>query len=522
MPEKNRGCVYLVGAGPGDAGLLTIKGERLLREADVVIYDQLANSSFLDLAGREAVLIDVGKRAGCHTLPQAEINALLREEAEKGKRVVRLKGGDPFIFGRGGEEAQYLASHGVRFEVVPGVTSAASVPAYAGIPVTHREETATVTFITGHEAKAEVSRIPWGQLATMQGTLVFLMGLSNLPLIAKKLIENGAPESLPAAVISHGTRGDQRTVTGSLRDITERVRETGMQTPALIVVGTVVNLRDSLQWFENKPLFGKRVMVTREVSQAKEFADRLSGEGAIPYVLPLIRLEKRAQDIEQLRRRIAEGLDTDWIVFTSSNGVRVFMDTLWEAGCDVRVLGNIKLGAIGEKTREALESFGLRADCVPGEYRAESLAESLLACMDGPSRVLLARAYSARPILAEMLRDGGCTVEEISLYDTLTERDSRDALREALRETEFVTFCSASAADAFFEMISEEEFRTLREATDGRERIKLVAIGPVTAHALQKNGVQADITPHVYTTEHMALEIGNWKEKEEHREGENT
>ena len=512
MPEERRGCVYLVGAGPGDAELLTIKGERLLREADVVVYDQLANPCFLSLAGGNAKLIDVGKHAGHHTLPQDEINALLKEEAEKGNRVVRLKGGDPFIFGRGGEEAQYLVEHGIRFEVVPGVTSAASVPAYAGIPVTHRDETATVTFITGHEAKTDESRIPWTQLATMQGTLVFLMGLSNLPLIAPKLMENGAPESMPVAVISHGTRGDQKTVTGSLRDITEQVSEAGVQTPALIVVGTVVNLRDRLQWFENKPLFGKRVLVTREASQAKEFADMLSKEGAIPYVLPLIRMEEQAQEIEKLRRRMQEGPDTDWIVFTSSNGVRVFMDTLWEAGCDVRVLGNVKLAAIGEKTEAALENYGLKADCVPEEYRAEALAESLLACMESPSRVLLARAYRARPVLADMLREAGCTVEEIPLYDTLTNEDARGPLREVLRETEFVTFCSASAVDAFFEMIPEEEFRALREAGQDRGRIKLVAIGPVTAQAMQRNGVAADIIPTTYTTEHMTREIGNWKE----------
>ena len=511
MGVFNDACVYLIGAGPGDAELLTLKGARLIAEADVIVYDQLANAQLLHLAGENARLIDVGKHAGNHTLPQDEINALLVREAQRAKTIVRLKGGDPFIFGRGGEEAQYLREHGVAFEVVPGVTSAAAVPAYAGIPVTHRDETATVTFITGHEAREEESRIPWDQLSAMNGTLVFLMGLGNLPKIADNLMKHGASKDLPVAVISHGTKGDQVTVTGTLLDITERVKERGVTTPALIVTGSVVHLREELKWFEDKPLFGRRVLVTREASQAAAFAKELEKAGAEVQVTPLIRLEKQTQGIERLRQKIADGLDADWIVFTSSNGVEIFMETLLKTERDVRILGDVKIAAIGEKTEETLRRYGLRADCVPGEYRAEALARELTARLSPASNVLLARAYRARPVLADMLREAGHTVEDVSLYDTLTEEASAAPLNDWMEEGGFLTFCSTSAVDAFFELLPGEKVPALKEGRDTRQKVKIVAIGPVTERALAEHGLKADIVPAVYTTAHMTEAIGKWE-----------
>ena len=503
MSEQKTATVYLIGAGPGDPELLTLKGKRLIEAADVIVYDQLANARFLQMARPDARLINVGKHAGNHTLPQDEINKVLVREAGSADIVVRLKGGDPFIFGRGGEEAQFLKAHGVAFEVVPGVTSAASVPAYAGIPVTHRDETATVTFITGHEAKEDASRIPWSQLAQMNGTLVFLMGLSNLPRIAQKLTDHGAESTLPVAVISHGTRGDQVTVTGTLKDIAERVQKAQVKTPALIVVGSVVGLREELQWFEKRPLFGKRILVTREQSQATEFADTLAAAGAVPYVCPLIRLEPVETELARLKEMLTEDFNADWLVFTSSNGVKVFMDTLFAAGGDVRRLGNVKLAAIGEKTCEALRSFGLNADCVPGEYKAEALAESLLPMLKEASRVVLARAYQGRPILAEMLREAGHTVEEISLYDTLPNDAILSELKEALKETDYVTLASASAADALARLLTKEGLQALQKGDGEKPGVRFATIGPVTAAALKKHGVEPDIQPSVYTTQHM-------------------
>lgn len=511
MSVSKDACVYLVGAGPGDAELLTLKGKRLIEEADVIVYDQLANARLLELARQDVRLVNVGKHAGNHTLPQDEINALLVREASEAKTIVRLKGGDPFIFGRGGEEAQYLREHGVRFEVVPGVTSAAAVPAYAGIPVTHRDETATVTFITGHEAKEDISRIPWDALAGMKGTLVFLMGLGNLPKIAESLIRHGASKALPAAVISHGTKTDQVTVTGTLTDIAQRVRERGVKTPALIVVGSVVNLRDELKWFEDKPLYGRRILVTRERSQAAAFASELEKAGAVAQVTPLIRLEKKTAEIQRLQKRMTDGLNTDWIVFTSSNGVEIFMEALLETERDVRVLGDVKIAAIGEKTAEALGSFGLRADCVPGEYRGEALARELIPRLSPASNVLLARAYRARPVLADMLREAGHAVEEVSLYDTLAEETSAAPLKDWIEEGGFLTFCSSSAVEAFFELLPKETVHALKEDQGARQKIKIVAIGPVTERTLNEHGLQADIVPAVYTTAHMTEAIGKWK-----------
>lgn len=512
MSVSKDACVYLVGAGPGDAELLTLKGKRLIEEADVIVYDQLANARLLELARQEARLVNVGKHAGNHTLPQDEINALLVREASEAKTIVRLKGGDPFIFGRGGEEAQYLREHGVRFEVVPGVTSAAAVPAYAGIPVTHRDETATVTFITGHEAKEDISRIPWDALVATKGTLVFLMGLSNLERIVETLMAHGADTTLPVAVISHGTKGDQVTVEGTLFDIAKRVRERGVKTPALIVVGSVADLRGELKWFEDKPLYGRRILVTRERSQAAAFASELEKAGAVAQVTPLIRLEKKAAEIQRLQKRMTDGLNTDWIVFTSSNGVEIFMEALLETERDVRIFQDVRIAAIGEKTKDALARYGLRADCVPSEYRAETLAGELLTRLTPASKVLLARAYSGRPVLAELLREAGHTVEEVSLYDTLTEQASKEALNAWMEEGGVLTLCSTSAVEAFFELASDEALRAMKEDATARKKVTIAAIGPVTERALLEHGMEADIVPCVYTTEHMIEAIGKEKQ----------
>ncbi|HBF35351.1 TPA: uroporphyrinogen-III C-methyltransferase, partial [Candidatus Sumerlaeota bacterium] len=445
-PQKHPGFVSLVGAGPGDPGLITQRGLERIRQAEVIVVDHLAHPRLLQEAPTNCEIIYAGKQAGEHTLPQEKINALLVEKCQAGKHVVRLKGGDPFVFGRGGEEALALHEAGCAFEIVPGVTAGVAASAYAGIPVTHRGIASAVTFITGHEDPTkEDSAINWPALAQGNGTLVFYMGVRNLPLIAQRLIENGRPAETPVALIGWGTYPRQQTITGTLENIAQRAA--GLQPPALIVVGEVVALREQLNWFEQRPLFGKRVVVTRSRAQAGELSRRLETLGADVIEFPVIRIEP-PKNPKPLRLAVRETSNYQWIIFTSVNGVDAFFNALHAEGLDTRSLGHTKVCAIGPATSQALEKYGVHSDLTPPKYVAESIAETFVQQEDLTDQsVLLPRADIARSFLADALRNQGAEVEEVEAYRTVLESPNNlDAMRSDLAEGRVaaITFTSSS------------------------------------------------------------------------------
>ncbi|MBW2467092.1 MAG: uroporphyrinogen-III C-methyltransferase, partial [Deltaproteobacteria bacterium] len=403
--------VYLVGAGPGDPSLITVRGKQLLEKAEVVIYDYLASSKLLKYVPKGAEFIYAGKRGGIkHTHTQAEINQMLIDRARSGRRVVRLKGGDPFIFGRGGEEIEELVNAGILFEVVPGVTSATAAATYAGIPITHREYTSTVAFVTGHEDPTKKnSNIAWDKLATGVGTIVVYMGIKNLESITAKMIKYGRDPKTPVAVVRWASTSEQRTVVGNLENIAEVVRKNEITPPSLIVIGEVVNLRDTINWYEKRPLFSKRIVVTRTREQASELVNLLENFGAECLEYPTISLEP-VESYEILDRALEE-IDTyHWLLFTSINAVDYFFKRLFELGMDVRNLKGPKIGAVGRITAEALAGRGIRADLLPGEYTGDGLAESLIRENVAGLKIIIPRALKAREILPERLRDAGAEV----------------------------------------------------------------------------------------------------------------
>ena len=393
------GKVYLIGSGPGDPGLLTLKGKDCLNKADVVIYDFLANDALLGHCRPGAELIYVGKQASSHTLTQDKINELLVEKAREASVVVRLKGGDPYIFGRGGEEAEVLKDAGIPFEVVPGVSSAVAAPAYAGIPLTHRRFASSVAFVTGHEDPTkEETRMKWRNMAVATDTLVFLMGVKNLGRIADHLIRNGRSPETPAALIQWGTTTRQRTLVSDLKHIEKRAKEENFQPPSVFVVGDVVSLRDSIAWFEQAPLFGKRILVTRSREQASALSERLSELGAEPVEFPTIRIREPLDRSEA--DRAVNGIDAyDWVIFTSINGVKYFLERMMQKGLDIRDLKGKRLAAIGPGTAGALESLGCRVDVVPKEYKAEALVEAIGVEDVKCKAFLIPRAKTAREVL---------------------------------------------------------------------------------------------------------------------------
>ncbi len=495
------GKVYLIGAGPGDPGLFTLKGKRCLEEADVVVYDYLANPRLLRYAKPGAELIYVGKQAGQHTLLQEEIGRLLVARAGEGKVVARLKGGDPFIFGRGGEEAEELAAAGIPFEVVPGVTSAVAAPAYAGIPLTHRDFTSTVAFVTGHEdpTKEETS-IAWDKIATGIGTLVFFMGVSQLPEIVAKLTRHGRSPLTPAAVIRWGTRAEQEVVTGTLADLVDKCR--GMKPPALIVVGEVVALREKLRWFEALPLAGKRILVTRAREQASSFGQILEAAGAEVVEFPTITLAP-PESWAPLDSAIGRLRQYQWVIFTSANGVRFFRERLQTAGRDARDLSGITVCAIGPATAAALRSLGIRADIVPAEFRAEALVEAVGAVAPAEglrgTRVLLVRAAEAREVIPEELTRRGAQVDVVPAYRTMKCTTDAEGLRAMLRDGKIhaVTFASSSTVRHFLDLVGDET----RELLKG---VVVASIGPITAETAARYGIVSHIMPENYTVPALA------------------
>ncbi len=509
MESMNQGKVFLVGAGPGDPELITLKAARRLRQADVVVYDYLANPRIMEHAPPSAERIYVGKQAGDHTMVQEDINALLVRLAEEGKTVVRLKGGDPYVFGRGGEEAAALHAKGLSFEVVPGITSAIAAPAFAGIPVTDRRLASSVAFITGHEdpGKSE-SSMHWDALAQGVDTLVFLMGMKNLPDIARRLVEEGRSPQTPAAVVHRGASPQQKTVVGTLSDIVEKSREAGMKAPSVVVVGDVVSLRDRLEWYESRPLFGKTIVVTRARAQASVFLEQLEELGARCISFPTIETRPPSSwdEADQAIRSISQ---YDWVLFTSTNGADYFLDRLKVLGEDVRALKGISLGAIGPATAEALEARGLRVDFVPSEYRAEGIIDELSPKLTPGTRILIPRALKAREVLPEKLAEAGASVHVVPAYETVlpSERAGEvEALFEA-REIDMVTFTSSSTVTNFLQMFEGDRGAELLSG------VVVACIGPVTAETAKKHGISTGVQPDEYTIDALTASIAAFYSK---------
>jgi uroporphyrinogen III methyltransferase/synthase len=489
------GKVYLVGAGPGDPGLITVKGKECIQKSEVLIYDYLASPDLLKYASKSAQLIYVGKKGGDHTLAQARISELLVAKAKTGAVVTRLKGGDPFIFGRGGEEAEELAAAGVAFEIVPGVTSAVAAPAYAGIPVTHRRFTSTVAFITGHEDPGkEESSIDWSCLAKGIGTLVFFMGVKNLPDIMDQLIRHGLPPDRSVAVVRWGTTAAQVTVTGTAADIVERVRRAGLKAPAIIVVGDVVRLRETLQWFETRPLWGKRIVVTRSREQASDLVRMLTELGADCVECPTIEIVA-PEDSGPLDQAIANLAAYDWLVFTSANAVSRFFERLFDADRDLRALHRIRTAAIGPATANRLFEFGLRSDIVPDTYRAESVVDAFRNQQLSGKRILLPRAKEARPVLPAELAKMGARVDEVAVYETRSVPDNADMITAQLsqKRIDLVTFTSSSTVRNFKALIPTEIFESLMRG------VPTASIGPITAETAAELGFEVTIVAETYT-----------------------
>lgn len=498
----NKGKVYLIGAGPGDPGLLTLRGKEILERADVIVYDYLVNPLLLRYGKEDAEVHYVGKKAGRKEATQREINALLVECAGQGKTVARLKGGDPFVFGRGGEEAQALKKEKVLFEVVPGVTSAISVPAYGGIPLTHRDYTSSFAVVTGHEnPKKKETSIPWKALSRI-GTVVFLMGVRNLSENMKKLIKAGRDKKTPAAVITWGTYSSQKTVTGTVSDIAKKVKKSNdAGAPGIAVVGEVIKLREIAEWFERKPLFTKRVLVTRPKDQALGFSSLLESEGAEVVLYPTIEITPPSS-YRTLDRAIKNIRDYDWVLFTSVNGVQRFLQRLRNKGKDLRELYGIKIGAIGAKTAKQLEHAGISVDEVPSDFRAEGLIEIFSGTDVKGKKFLIPRAKAARTILPDTLRNMGAQVDVAPAYETVApEKNERDAVKRLLKDgkIDVITFTSSSTAKNFFEQIGSIPRDTV-----------IASIGPITAKTVKELGYDTEIMPDKYTVEDLTQAISDY------------
>lgn len=484
-----QGKVWLVGAGPGDKNLVTQRCLSCIRKADAVIYDSLATDSLLNEARADAELIYAGKRASHHHLKQEETNALLIRMALEGKNVVRLKGGDPFIFGRGGEEAQELVEAGIDFEIVPGVSSCYGAPAYAGIPVTHRDHASSFHVITGHEKTHKTTNIlDYATLAKEEGTLIFLMGLKNLPNIVKNLIENGKNPKTPAAVVQEGTTARQKVAVGTLETIVSEAERVGIKTPAISIVGDVVSLRDEIPWYGKKPLSGKRVLVTATEKMAENLSRVLEQEGAEAIAFSLIHTEPLLG--EGLSETIAHLEEYTWLVFTSSNGVDIFFDYLLKCGKDIRCLAKLRFAVIGEGTKKALAAKGIRADFEPSRYSSRDLSAEWVPTLAKEDRVLMLRAEEASQELNRALENAGISYTAAALYHTAVDGRKAEELNRLLSQVDYVAFASASAVRAFASMAETKEFAA-----------KVVCIGPVTEKAAAAAGIPVHQSAVEYTAE---------------------
>ncbi len=499
-----QGKVYLIGAGPGDIGLLTVKGMRCLQKAETVVYDFHLNAQILNYINRDAEFIYAGKRGGHHAMTQDQINQALIDKAKEGKLVCRLKGGDPFVFGRGGEEAELLVAEGIEFEVIPGISSSIAAPAYAGIPLTHRKYSSSFSVITGNEDMTKTeSTIEWAALASGFDTLVFLMGVKNIQNITRKLVEHGKHPDTPAAVVRWGTRPDQKTVVGTLSDIAGQVKEEHIRPPAVMIVGNVVKLRDTLKWYEKKPLFGNRILITRNYTE--EYAP-LEDLGAEIFEFPTIKVVP-PDSFASLDGAIDLIDSYNWLVFTSANGFKFFMERFLAKNRDIRDLKGIKLCAIGAKTAEALGIYGLKVDIIPEEFNAEGLVETFLkeAGSRKPEnkslkgiRILLPRAEAAREVFPKKVRDLGGEIDTPAAYCTVKPEKHGKRLKRFLQEGRIsvATFTSAATFTNFIEMMGDDAMGLLKPAA-------IAAIGPVTKQAINKAGLTVSIVPKEATIKAM-------------------
>ncbi len=483
MAKTQKGICYLTGAGPGDLGLVTLKARRVLEAADVVIYDALCNPEMLAWAPKGAEIIYAGKKAGAHTLPQEEINALLVRLTKEGKRVVRLKGGDPFLFGRGGEEAEALAAAGQAFEIIPGISSALAVPAYAGIPITHREHNAQVTFFTGHEdpSKPE-SSLNYAALATQPGVKVMLMGVERLEAIAAELLRHGASPKLPVALVHRGTTSRQQTVRGPLSEIAQIAADAGLAAPAVAVFGEVVALRDKLNWFETKPLFGKRIVVTRTRNQAGALSDELRALGADAFEMPLIRIEP-PKELLEFGQLVQESHTYDWLIFTSTNGVDAFFDLFFKLYDDTREIGGVRIAAVGAATAAKLKELHLHVDLQPERYLPEEIIKVFRKDHSVENeKILIIRPERARDVLSKELTKMGAIVDEAIAYRTVPEAETAGSTRFREEGADLVTFASSSAV---------ENFMALKLPLPAG--VRTASIGPVTSATMRELGLPVDI-----------------------------
>ena len=477
--DTSAGIVHLVGAGPGDPGLITVKGLRRLKEADVVVYDRLVDPRLLDEIKEDAEVIFAGKDPGRGSTQQENIYPLLIDKAREGKRVVRLKGGDPFVFGRGGEEAQVLAMAGIPFEVVPGITSAIAAPAYAGIPLTHREAASSFTVVSGVEDSTKKEpTIPWGMLAHTGGTLVVLMGWGSLANIVTSLLAEGMNPLTPVALIRWGTEPRQQTVTGTLENIVRHGEDAGLSPPVVAVIGSVVRLREEIRWYDHRPLSGKRVLVTRSRPQASVLSQLLADEGAEPIELPTIQIAP-LQDYTGLDAAIRSLSRYHWVIFTSVNAVDTFFARIQALGLDSRILGPIKVCAIGPATATALEHRAIQADFVPSQFRSSSIVEGMAGAGLEGARVLLPRADIAPPDLAEALATLGAEVDQQVAYRTIVPEESRRRAHDALQDgkIDVVTFTSSSTVRNLLNLLQGDK--------EPLERVLIACIGPETAKTAQ-------------------------------------
>jgi len=515
--QKKSGVVYLVGAGPGDPGLITVRGLQLLERAEVVVFDYLANPQLLRHCPT-AETIYVGKQAARHAMTQEQINELLVEKGLEGKKVVRLKGGDPFVFGRGGEECEALTAAGVRFEVVPGITSAIAGPAYAGIPVTHRDSNSSFTLVTGHEKEADyqdpqartrsagsASDIDWAVLAKLP-CLAFYMGVKALPTICKRLVENGMSPDMPAASIQWSTTARHRTVVGTVATLPEKVAAARLTPPAMTIIGRVVQLRDRMNWFESRPLFGQTIVVTRTRQQASDLSMRLEELGARVIEAPTIELAAPA-DWSAVDQSLLGAGAFDWIIFTSQNGVAFTKQRLLELGKDSRAFGQARIAAIGQATADAIgQQLCLNVDLCPGEFVAEALAADLLKRNEvRGKRFLMLRADIARPILRQKLAEGGALeVRDVAIYETKPAGSLPPALLEALNDghVQWVTFTSSSTAKNFAGLLGKDYASQLKG-------VKIASIGPVTTAAIKELGLSPTIEAQTYNIDGLINAIAD-------------
>ena len=497
------GKVFLVGAGPGDPGLITVRGKKLIESADAIVFDALASRDLLPADAKETghpELFDVGKRGGdARSVSQEDINQLLVRLAREGKRVVRLKGGDPFVFGRGSEEAQALNDATVPFEVVPGVTAGIAAAAYAGIPVTHRGLSASVTFVTGHEDPGKsTTQTDWKAVAKAGGTIVLYMGVKTLPAIASELIEGGLPEEMPAAAIQWGTLSRQQTVVATLSTIAERAREKGITAPVITVIGWPVILRDEISWFENRPLFGRRIVVTRAAQQSTSLTDRLTELGADVIEMPATRIARL--DLAPLRTELAQLDSYGWLIFTSQNAVMIFWEQLLGGGRDARALAGLAIAAVGPATAGALLERGIAVDVIPERFVAEGLLEKLGDRDDvAGSRILYVTAEGSRDVLPEGLAALGASVNVIHAYRSIKDGSGASRLKKALESgtVSAVTFTSASAVRSYVDLLGEETSAIA----------PAISIGPQTSEALTAAGIELKAEAEESTTDGLIAAI---------------